>query len=83
MTPSGGPYGWLVHCTDAAVPELTRLARTMRSAAALLAHFDTGVFSNGAPQAMNCCFKKKPDGPSYSLELPPRRPALSARAYVS
>jgi len=44
-----------VRCSDAAVPELTRLARTMDALReALLAHFDTGVFSNGPREAMNC-----------------------------
>jgi transposase len=48
-------YRWLVRCSDAAVPELTRLARTMDALReALLAHFDTGGFSNGPREAMNC-----------------------------
>ncbi|WP_322749850.1 MULTISPECIES: transposase [unclassified Frankia] len=49
------PYRWLVHCPDAAIPELARLARTMDALReALLAHFDTDGFSNGPREAMNC-----------------------------
>ena len=44
-----------MRCSDAALPELIRLARTMDALReALLAHFDTGGFSNGPRGAMNC-----------------------------
>jgi hypothetical protein len=35
------------------------------------AHFDTGVISNGAPEAMHCCFQKKASPPLGLLQLIP------------
>ncbi|MGH3799352.1 MAG: ISL3 family transposase [Pseudonocardiaceae bacterium] len=52
-------YRWLVHCADAGVPELTRLARTIDSwRAELLAYFDTDGVSNGPTEAINLLIKK-------------------------
>ena len=52
-------YRWLVYCADAAVPELTRLARTLDSwRPELLAYFDTGGISNGPTEAINLLIKK-------------------------
>jgi transposase len=51
-------YRRLVYCADAAIPELTRLARTIDSwRTELLAYFDTGV-SNGPTEAINLLIKK-------------------------
>jgi transposase len=52
-------YRWLVYCADAAIPELTRLARTIDSwRTELLAYFDTGGVSNGPTEAINLLIKK-------------------------
>lgn len=52
-------YRWFVHCADAEVPELLRLARTIDSwREELLAYFDTGGISNGPTEAMNLLIKK-------------------------
>ena len=52
-------YAWLVHCADAGVPELERLARTINSwRTELLAYFDTGGVSNGPTEAINLLVKK-------------------------
>jgi len=52
-------YRWLVYCADAAIPELTRLARTLDSwRPELLAYFDTGGISNGPTEAINLLIKK-------------------------
>jgi hypothetical protein len=54
------PYRWLVGCSDAAVPGLTRLARTVDALrAALSAPFDTGGLSNG-PRGDEPLIKKEP-----------------------
>jgi hypothetical protein len=54
------PYRLLVRCSDAAVPELIRVARPVDALReALLAHFDTGGFSNG-PRGDELPIKKKP-----------------------
>jgi transposase len=52
-------YAWLVHCADADVPELERLARTIDSwRGELPAYFDTGGVSNGPTEAINLLIKK-------------------------
>ncbi len=52
-------YAWLVHCADAGVPELQRLARTIDSwREELLAYFDTQRISNGPTEAINLLIKK-------------------------
>jgi transposase len=52
-------YRWLAYCADAAIPELTRLARTIDSwRVELLAYFDTGGLSNGPTEAINLLIKK-------------------------
>jgi transposase len=52
-------YRWLVHCADAEVPELHRLARTIDSwREELMAYFDTDGVSNGPTEAMNLLIKK-------------------------
>jgi transposase len=52
-------YRWLAYCADAAVPELTRLARTIDSwRGELLAYFDTNRISNGPTEAINLLIKK-------------------------
>lgn len=52
-------YRWLVHCVDADVPELARLATTIDSwHTELLAYFDTGGISNGPTEAINLLIKK-------------------------
>jgi transposase len=52
-------YAWLVHCADAGVPELERLARTIDSwRPELLAYFDTDRISNGPTEAINLLIKK-------------------------
>jgi transposase len=48
-----------VHCADADVPELERLARTIDSwRGELPAYFDTGGASNGPTEAINLLIKK-------------------------
>jgi transposase len=52
-------YAWLIHCADAGVPELERLARTIDSwRTELLAYFDTDRISNGPTEAINLLIKK-------------------------
>jgi transposase len=52
-------YLWMVHCADAGVPELTRLARTIDAwREEFLAYFDTAGVSNGPTEAMNLLIKK-------------------------
>jgi transposase len=52
-------YRWMVHCSDAGVPELVRLATTIDSwREEFLAYFDTGGVSNGPTEAMNLLIKK-------------------------
>jgi transposase len=52
-------YAWLVHCADAGIPELQRLARTIDSwRDELLAYFDTDRISNGPTEAINLLIKK-------------------------
>jgi transposase len=52
-------YRWLSYCADAAIPELTRLARTIDYwRTELLAYFDTGGVSNGPTEAINLLIKK-------------------------
>jgi transposase len=52
-------YRWLAYCADAAIPELTRLARTIDSwRSELLAYFDTNRISNGPTEAINLLIKK-------------------------
>ena len=52
-------HRWLVHCADANVPELRRLARTIDTwRGELLAYFDTGGISNGPTEAINALIKK-------------------------
>ena len=52
-------YRWMVHCADAGVPELTRLARTIDAwPEEFLAYFDTAGVSNGPTEAMNLLIKK-------------------------
>jgi transposase len=52
-------HRWLVHCADANVPELQRLARTLDAwRGELLAYFDTDGVSNGPTEAMNALIKK-------------------------
>ncbi len=52
-------YTWMVHCADAEVPELVRLATTIDSwREEFLAYFDTGGVSNGPTEAMNLLIKK-------------------------
>ena len=52
-------FRWLVHCADAGVPELVRLARTIDSwREELLAYSGTGGVSNGPTEAMNLLIKK-------------------------
>jgi transposase len=52
-------YRWLIYCADAAIPELTRLARTIDSwRPELLAYFDTSGASNGPTEAINLLIKK-------------------------
>ena len=49
----------MVHCADAGVPELTRLARTIDAwREEFLAYFDTAGVSNGPTEAMNLLIKK-------------------------
>ncbi len=49
----------MVHCADAGVPELIRLATTIDSwSQEFLAYFDTGGISNGPTEAMNLLIKK-------------------------
>jgi transposase len=50
---------WFIHCADADVPELVRLARTIDGwRGELLAYFDTGGVSNGPAEAINLLIKK-------------------------
>ena len=50
---------WFIHCADADVPELVRLARTIDAwRGELLAYFDTGGVSNGPTEAINLLIKK-------------------------
>jgi transposase len=50
---------WFIHCADADVPELLRLARTIDAwRPELLAYFDTGGVSNGPTEAVNLLIKK-------------------------
>jgi transposase len=50
---------WFIHCADAGVPELIRLAGTIDAwRAELLAYFDTGGVSNGPTEAVNLLIKK-------------------------
>jgi len=57
------PYRWLVRCSDAAVPELTRLARTMDALReALLAHFDRRIQQRPARGDELLIRKKPPNG---------------------
>ena len=50
---------WFIHCADAGVPELVRLARTIDAwRPELLAYFDTGGVSNGPTEAVNLLIKK-------------------------
>src|SRR5215211_1507641 len=50
---------WFIHCADAGVPELVRLARTIDAwRPELLAYFDTGGVSNGPTEAINLLIKK-------------------------
>jgi transposase len=52
-------HRWFVHCADAEVPELRRLATTIDSwREELLAYFDTGGVSNGPTEATNALIKK-------------------------
>ncbi len=52
-------YRWMVHCADADVPELHRLAHTIDAwRDELLAYFDTGGISNGPTEATNLLIKK-------------------------
>jgi transposase len=52
-------YAWLVHCADAGVPELQRLAYTIDAwRHELLAYFDTDRISNGPTEAINLLIKK-------------------------
>jgi transposase len=52
-------YAWLVHCADAGVPELLRLAYTIDAwRPELLAYFDTDRISNGPTEAINLLIKK-------------------------
>lgn len=52
-------YRWLTYCADAAIPELTRLARTIDSwRPELMAYFDTNRVSNGPTEAINLLIKK-------------------------
>ena len=52
-------YRLLVHCADAHVPELTRLARTLDAwRGELLAAFDHPGISNGPTEAINLIIKK-------------------------
>jgi hypothetical protein len=52
-------HRWLVHCADANIPELHRLARTLDTwRSELLAYFDTGGLSNGPTEAINALIKK-------------------------
>jgi transposase len=47
-------YAWLVHCADAGVTELERLARNIDCwRGELLAYFDTDRISNGTTEAVN------------------------------
>ncbi len=49
----------MVHCGDAGVPELIRLATTILSwREEFLAYFDTGGESNGPTEAMNLLIEK-------------------------
>lgn len=52
-------HRWLVHCAEAEIPELHRLARTIDSwREELMAYFDTGGVSNGPTEAANLLIKK-------------------------
>ncbi len=56
-------YRWMVHCADAEVPELIRLATTIDSwREEFLAYFDTGGVSNGPTEAMNLLIKSAWNG---------------------
>ena len=53
-------YLWMVHCADAGVPELTRLARTIDAwREEFLAYFDTAGVSN--ERASHCTFYRGSD----------------------
>jgi len=52
-------YRWLTYCTNAQIPELTRLAATIDSwRTELLPCLDTGGVSNGPTEAINLLIKK-------------------------
>jgi transposase len=52
-------HRWFVHCADAEMPELRRLATTIDSwREELLAYFDTDGVSNGPTEAVNALIKK-------------------------
>ena len=50
---------WLTYCADSNIPELARLAATIKSwRSELLAYFTTGGLSNGPTEAINLLIKK-------------------------
>jgi hypothetical protein len=77
-------YRWLAYCADAAIPELTRLARTIDSwHTELLAYFDTNRISNGPTEAINLLIKKiKRVGLNRPSGLG-QVPALDVRVFAS